>query len=86
MAQAIYAIKDKALGFYHVFMASNDYGAQRYCNDLTVQENTFYNKHANDLDLYKLTELNTDTGDTQKDLKFICNLEIFKEKAEQKIQ
>lgn len=78
--QNIYSIKDKAMGHYQVFMASNDYGAMRYCADLVAQENSFYNAHAEDLELYCLTSLNTDSGETEKDLRFVSKLEDMKKK------
>lgn len=76
--QNIYSIKDKAMGHYQVFMASNDYGAMRYCADLVKQENSFFNAHAEDLELYCLSTLDTDTGVTEKDLRFVSKLEDMK--------
>lgn len=76
--QNIYAIKDKSMGFYEVFMESNDYGALRRMSDITNRENTFHNAHSEDLDLYKLSSINTDSGEMTNELKFIENLANLK--------
>jgi hypothetical protein len=61
-------------------MSSNDYGAMRYCADMVAQENTFYSNHTEDLELYCLVELNTDSGETKADLRFVSKLEDMKKK------
>lgn len=76
--QKIYSIKDKAMGHYQVFMDSNDYGAIRQMSDNVNRENTFYNAHAEDLELYCLGEINTDSGDIKPENRFVMKLEDMK--------
>lgn len=71
--QEIYSIKDKSMGHYQVFMASNEYGAMRYCADLVYQKDTFYNKHHEDLELFKVGDFDTDSGIVKPESKFITN-------------
>lgn len=78
--QKIYSIKDKAMGHYQVFMDSNDYGAIRQMSDNVNRENTFYYAHAEDLELYCLGEINTDSGDIKPENRFVMKLDDMKKK------
>lgn len=76
--QNLYMIKDKAVGFTEVFIANNDFGAKRVIADAVNREGTGLNLHTEDMSLYKIATLNTDTGAVESTLEFVCECSALK--------
>lgn len=76
----IYALKDKACGIIHTFIANNDIAAKRSMAEFMERnkEDLLY-KYAEDFDLLKLAEMDSDTGNiTENKNEFICNMSNLK--------
>lgn len=58
----IYSIKDKAVGFTSTFTTENDYSALRMFSDSINTGKSMLNEHPEDFQLYRLGELNQNSG------------------------
>lgn len=74
----LYSVKDKVMGFSQIFVAPNDLGAMRVMSDNVNNDNTIYNIHAEDFDLYCLGELDETTGTITPETRFMQKLVDFK--------
>lgn len=71
----IYTIKDTIIGeFQNPIISNNDKTMQRALKETMLdKENDLY-KYSKDLQLFKLGEYNTQTGEIKNDVQFILNL------------
>lgn len=79
MTQKLYAIKDKAIGFVHVFTTSNDYSALRMFNDTVNNPNpTNISEHPEDFSLFSLGTFDDETGNITPEVKFVEEAVVLK--------
>lgn len=84
MKTGIYAIKDACNGFNVTFNASNNSSAMRMFSEWCQNENSMYNKYPNDFDLYKLGDLDEETGNINPDCALLERATAFvKNKSEE---
>lgn len=74
----IYAIKDNKMGFEQIFIAPNNASAMRMFGDTCKDENTLFAKHPEDFELYKVGEMDDNTGAIIADVVFLERALTFK--------
>lgn len=80
----IYSIKDKGMGFTQTFTATNDYAALRnFVDTVNAQDAqgkpaTIIGQHPGDFSLFKLGELDQDTGTIKPEVKFLEEATVLK--------
>lgn len=76
----IYGLRDKACGIMHVFIAANETAAKRAMSEAMLRnQGELIYRYAEDFDLYKICEIDTETGDMKNDKKeFVVNLKDLK--------
>lgn len=69
----LYSIKDKGAGFTQIFLAPNNYSAQRMLTDtVNAPQPSLITQYPGDFSLYYLGDLDQDTGVITAETKFIC--------------
>lgn len=74
----IYAIKDNKMGFESIFIAPNNAAAIRMFGDTCRNDDTLFAQHPEDFELYKIGELNGDTGEIIPEVYFLEKALSFK--------
>lgn len=74
----IYSIKDNKLGFEQIFIAPNNAAAMRMFGDTCRDEKTLFAQHPEDFDLYKVGEMDDNTGVITSDVQFLEKALTFK--------
>lgn len=77
----IYAIKDNKLGFEQVLIAPNNASAIRMFGDSCRDENCLFALHPEDFDLYKIGEMDENTGTLKSDVQFLEKALTFSKKS-----
>lgn len=74
----IYSIKDNKMGFEQIFIAPNNATAIRMFGDTCRDEKTLFAQHPEDFDLYKVGEMDDNTGVITSDVQFLEKALTFK--------
>lgn len=76
----IYAIKDNKLGFDMVFTMSNNMAAIRAFGDWCGNEQSLYNKHPEDYDMYCVGDMDENSGAITPEVTFLEKASTFVKK------
>ena len=73
----IYSIKDTKIGFSTIFTAPNNFVAIRMFADTCEQSDTLFAKHPEDFEIYKLGELNDESGEIKPEVTYLERATTF---------
>lgn len=80
----LYAVKDNKEGFVEVFLQANDGVAIRNFAEAPKNQQTMIGKHPEDFELWKLGNIDSETGALTDDLRKLANAADFVNTSETK--
>lgn len=73
MKYNLYSVKDVRVGFDGPQLAINDGAALRNFADMVANDKSYISKHPEDYQLFKIGEIELNTGDITPEVKFLAN-------------